>query len=145
MDDITRPEHLRSQYDTDDKLATRTSVWQPTDDGRDPSNEAFKAIDRAMTGDSDVLEVGCGTGAMAERIAALPGVTLVAIDWSDAFVELARARGSTPARATSATSRSRTTASTSSTPAGCSTTCATSTGRSRRSGACCVRAAPSSR
>ncbi|SEB53207.1 Methyltransferase domain-containing protein [Nocardioides exalbidus] len=93
MDDITRPEHLRSQYDTDDKLATRTSVWQPTDDGRDPSNEAFKAIDRAMTGDSDVLEVGCGTGAMAERIAALPGVTLVAIDWSDAFVELARARG----------------------------------------------------
>ena len=93
MDDITSPEHVRTQYATEDNLETRTSVWQPTDDGRDPVNEAFKAIDRAMTGDSDVLEVGCGTGAMAERVNALPGVTLVAIDWSEHFAELARARG----------------------------------------------------
>jgi ubiquinone/menaquinone biosynthesis C-methylase UbiE len=93
MSDITSPEHVRAQYETEDRLETRRSVWHPTDDGRDPADEAFKAIDRAMTGDSRVLEVGCGTGAMAERINALPGVTLVAVDHSERFVELTAARG----------------------------------------------------
>ena len=65
----------------------------PTEDGLETTREALKAIDRAMTGDSDVLEVGCGTGVMAERINALPGVTLVAIDYSDDSVELTAARG----------------------------------------------------
>lgn len=59
----------------------------------DATREAFKAIDRAMTGDSRVLEVGCGSGDMAARIAALPGVALVATDHSDDFVELTAARG----------------------------------------------------
>ena len=59
----------------------------------DPTREAFKAIDRAMTGDSRVLEVGCGSGEMAERINALPGVTLVATDDADDSVELTAARG----------------------------------------------------
>jgi ubiquinone/menaquinone biosynthesis C-methylase UbiE len=93
MSDITSPEHVRTQYETEDRLETRRSVWHPTDDGRDPADEAFKAIDRAMIGDSRVLEVGCGTGAMAERINALPGVTLVAVDHSERFVELTAARG----------------------------------------------------
>ena len=59
----------------------------------DAAQEAFRAIDRAMTGDSRVLEVGCGSGEMAERIHALPGVSLVATDYSDDLVELAAARG----------------------------------------------------
>jgi ubiquinone/menaquinone biosynthesis C-methylase UbiE len=59
----------------------------------DPAREAFKAIDRAMTGDSRVLEVGCGSGEMAERINALPGVSLVATDDSDEAVEETAARG----------------------------------------------------
>ena len=59
----------------------------------DAVREAFKAIDRAMTGDSRVLEVGCGAGEMAERIHALPGVSLVATDYSDDLVDLAAARG----------------------------------------------------
>lgn len=93
MSDIDSPEHVRAQYATADRLETRRSVWHPTDDGRDPADEAFKAVDRAMTGDSRVLEVGCGTGVMAERINALPGVTLVAVDHSERFVELTAARG----------------------------------------------------
>lgn len=60
---------------------------------QDAAREAFKAIDRAMIGDSRVLEVGCGSGEMAERINALPGVSLVATDHSDALVELAAVRG----------------------------------------------------
>ena len=59
----------------------------------DATREAFKAIDRAMTGDSRVLEVGCGSGEMAERIDALPGVSLVATDYSDDSVDLTAARG----------------------------------------------------
>jgi SAM-dependent methyltransferase len=93
MSNLSDPDHVRSQYATEERLETRRAVWHPTEDGRDPSNEAFKAIDRAMTGDAHVLEVGCGTGVMAERINALPGVTLVAIDHSARFVELTAARG----------------------------------------------------
>src|SRR5688500_4583390 len=90
---MTSPDHVRSQYATEDNLETRRSVWHPTEDGRDPSTEAAKAIDRAMTGDSRVLEGGCGNGVMAERTNSLPGVTLVAVDHSERFVELTAARG----------------------------------------------------
>ena len=93
MTDITDPERVHAQYATEDNLETRRSVWQPTAEGRDPATEALRAIDRAMTGSADVLEVGCGTGVMAERISELPGVSLVAIDFSERFVELTAARG----------------------------------------------------
>ncbi|WP_457206093.1 class I SAM-dependent methyltransferase [Nocardioides sp. P5_C9_2] len=90
MDD---PAHVRDQYATEDRLETRRSVWRPTADGQDPESEALRAIDRALVGDAHVLEVGCGTGAMAERIDDLPGVTLVATDFSPRLVELTAARG----------------------------------------------------
>lgn len=90
---MTDPEHVRSQYATEDNLETRRSVWRPTADGLDPANEVLNAIDRALVGDADILEVGCGTGVMAERINALPGVTLIATDFSERFVELTAARG----------------------------------------------------
>lgn len=93
MTQLNDPEHVRSQYATEDNLETRRSVWQPTVDGLDPATEALRAIDRALFGDAHVLEVGCGTGVMAEQIHALPGVTLVATDFSPRFVELTATRG----------------------------------------------------
>ena len=93
MSSMSDPEHVRAQYTTEDRLETRRSVWRPTDDGLDPETEALRAIDRALVGDAHVLEVGCGTGLMAERIHDLPGVTLVATDFSPRFVELTAARG----------------------------------------------------
>ena len=90
---MSDPEHVRSQYATEDNLETRRSVWHPTADGQSPETEALRAIDRALVGDAHVLEVGCGTGVMAEQINALPGVTLVATDFSPRFVELTAARG----------------------------------------------------
>lgn len=93
MSQMNDPDYVREQYASEDNLETRRSVWQPTAEGLDPANEALNAIDRALVGDADVLEVGCGTGAMAERINALPGVTLVATDFSERFVELTAARG----------------------------------------------------
>ena len=93
LSDISEPERVREQYATEDNLETRRSVWRPGPDGLDPQAEVLRAIDRALVGDADILEVGCGTGAMAERINALPGVRLIATDFSPRFVELTAARG----------------------------------------------------
>lgn len=93
MSHVNDPDYVRDQYSTEGNLETRRSVWQPTADGFDPVNEALNAIDRALVGDADVLEVGCGTGVMAAKIHALPGVTLIATDFSPRFVELTAARG----------------------------------------------------
>jgi len=90
---LNDPDYVREQYSTETNLETRRSVWRPTTDGLEPATEALRAIDRALVGDADVLEVGCGTGVMAEQINALPGVTLVATDYSTRFVELTAARG----------------------------------------------------
>lgn len=93
MSQMNDPDYVREQYATEGNLETRKSVWQPTADGLDPVNEALNAIDRALVGDARILEVGCGTGVMAEQINALPGVTLIATDFSPRFVELTAARG----------------------------------------------------
>ena len=93
MSQLNDPDYVREQYATEGNLETRRSVWQPTAEGLDPVNEALNAIDRALVGDAHVLEVGCGTGVTAEQINALPGVTLIATDFSERFVELTAARG----------------------------------------------------
>ena len=93
MSQLNDPDYVREQYATETNLETRRAVWQPTVDGLDPATEALRAIDRALVGDAHVLEVGCGTGVMAEQINALPGVTLVAVDFSARFVEMTAARG----------------------------------------------------
>lgn len=93
MSQLSDPDYVREQYATEMNLETRRAVWRPTADGLDPITEALRAIDRAVVGDAHVLEVGCGTGVMAEQINALPGITLVATDFSPRFVELTAARG----------------------------------------------------
>ncbi len=91
---INDPAYVRDQYADETRLQTRIAIWQPSADGRDPMTEALAAVERALPGGTgDVLEVGCGTGTMAERISALPGVRLVAVDFSPRFVELTAARG----------------------------------------------------
>jgi SAM-dependent methyltransferase len=83
---------VRAQYATEDRLETRRSVWHPTADGRDPV-EVAAAVVRA-SGARAVLEVGCGTGAFAERLAdENPETTVIATDASARLVELTAARG----------------------------------------------------
>ncbi len=88
---IGRDQVLR-QYASEDNLQTRMSVWHPTADGREPTCEALDAVLAAAP--TSVLEVGCGTGAFAARVAAaLPDAQLVAVDQSPRLVELTRSRG----------------------------------------------------
>lgn len=88
---MTDRDHVSRQYASEENLETRTSVWHPTLDGREPSCEALSAV----TADSPgrVLDVGCGTGAFAARVAAaLPASDVVAVDQSARFVELTARR-----------------------------------------------------
>ena len=92
---MNQPDAVRTQYVREGNLETRSSVWQPTQDGRDPVAVAAAVVgEAARAGGAAVLEVGCGTGAFAERIAAEnPDATIVATDQSERFVELTAARG----------------------------------------------------
>jgi ubiquinone/menaquinone biosynthesis C-methylase UbiE len=90
--DLTEPDSVRAQYASEGNLETRRSVWQPTLDGRDPTAIAARAISDARP--STILEVGCGTGAFAERLVAEnPRAVVLATDPSERFVELTRERG----------------------------------------------------
>ncbi len=85
-------DRVHRQYATEDNLKTRMSVWHPTLEGRDPACEALASLTQSAP--QEVLEVGCGTGGFASRIAtALPEATLVAVDQSERFVELTSRRG----------------------------------------------------
>lgn len=89
---MSDPGVVRRQYATENDLETRRAVWRPTADGRDPV-EVAAAVIRA-TGARAILEVGCGTGAFAERMTEEnPGATVIATDQSERFVELTAGRG----------------------------------------------------
>ena len=93
------PDEVRAQYADESPLATRSAVWRPAADGRDPVELALAAVaaglpaGRAMP---DVLEVGAGPGVFAARFTALhPHVAYLATDASPRFVELCQERGLT--------------------------------------------------
>lgn len=89
---MTDRDHVARQYRNEDPLTLRSSVWYPTTDGREPSSEALAAIVAAQP--RSVLEIGCGTGSFACRVAtALPRAEVVAVDQSARLVELTASRG----------------------------------------------------
>ena len=85
------PSFLDTQYDTTDRLATRILVWQPGPDGRSAQDVALNEL--VAIRPQRLLEVGCGTGALAERMVAALGCDVVAVDQSPRMVEATRARG----------------------------------------------------
>lgn len=86
------PEDVAAQYADESRLETRRSVWRGTSDGTQPVDVALEALAAAQP--RDMLEIGCGTGDFASRVAArLPGARLVATDRSPRMVELAGRRG----------------------------------------------------
>lgn len=90
------PDEVREQYASEGNLETREAVWGPGPSGIDPTDLVVDAVRSSLRagGMTDVLEVGCGTGAFAARLVAeLPGIALLAVDQSPRFVDLTRERG----------------------------------------------------
>ena len=84
------PRYVRAQYATEDGLLARKSIYYESS-GPDARDVVFSAI--AETDPDDVLEVGCGEGELAERIARELSAKIVAVDQSERMVALARERG----------------------------------------------------
>ena len=82
---------VESQYASAERLETRRSVWQPDPSGRTPQDVAVEAL-RARR-PARVLEVGCGTGQLAERMMRQLDAELIAVDVSPSMVEETRSRG----------------------------------------------------
>ena len=84
------PAHVRAQYETEHGLAARKSIYKGSA-GTDARQVVFDAV--AEVQPRRMLEVGCGEGELAARLADELDAELVAIDQSARMVELARARG----------------------------------------------------
>ena len=82
---------VRGQYGSTAKLTARIAVWHPDDEGRWPQDVAVTALAELKPG--RLLEVGCGTGAFAERCASELGCEVIALDASPEMVAATRARG----------------------------------------------------
>lgn len=80
---------IERQYATEHRLAARASVWQNDPGG--PIDFILDAI--AAERPRRVLDIGCGPGRHASRIAVRTGARVVAADQSPRMVELAAERG----------------------------------------------------
>jgi len=88
---LNDPELVRQQYETEAGLAVRREAQQRFRRGPDGFDIAFAAVAEASP--RRVLEVGCGMGQFAERVARETGAEVVATDLSPRMVELAASRG----------------------------------------------------
>ncbi len=91
MTRLDDPELVQRQYATEAGLATRRDAQTRFLEGENAFDVALAAVVEAQP--QRVLEVGCGMGQLAERIAASLPAQVVATDLSPRMVELAQARG----------------------------------------------------
>jgi SAM-dependent methyltransferase len=87
---LNDPEHVVRQYETEEGLAARKSVYRDVT-GPDARELTIEAV--LESAPERVLEVGCGWGDFAARVQEDLGATVIAIDISPRMVELARERG----------------------------------------------------
>jgi SAM-dependent methyltransferase len=90
---LNDPDLVRREYATEVGLLARRSIYEDTryESGDGPLEVMFSAVAEALP--LHVLEVGCGPGEAAERIAGELSADVVALDISPRMVELSRARG----------------------------------------------------
>ena len=84
------PEAVREEYADEKRYAARMAQ-QETATGPDPYDVVFAAV--AEREPSNVLEVGCGRGELAERMSRELSAHVIALDQSARMVELTAARG----------------------------------------------------
>jgi SAM-dependent methyltransferase len=80
---------VRDQYASTDRLDTRISVWHADPERGTPQDAVLAELRRPPP--RRLLEVGCGTGALAARISSDIGCEVVAIDQSPAMASAASA------------------------------------------------------
>jgi SAM-dependent methyltransferase len=88
---LNDPELVRRQYAQEHGLAVRRDSQLRFREGPDAFDVAFVAVAEAEP--RRVLEVGCGMGNFAERVARETSAEVIATDLSPRMVELARQRG----------------------------------------------------
>jgi ubiquinone/menaquinone biosynthesis C-methylase UbiE len=87
------PRFVDRQYATAERLQARRAVWGPDESGLTPQDVAVAAVADVRPG--RVLEVGCGTGELAQRMSRELEAEVVALDRSPALVEQTTPRGVT--------------------------------------------------
>ncbi|MDX6451945.1 MAG: hypothetical protein QOH16_1994 [Gaiellaceae bacterium] len=88
---LDNPMLVRWEFASEERLEKRNALFRRLVEGIDAHEVLFEAV--AECAPTRVLEVGCGAGAMAERVRDELGVQIVAIDSSERMVELTRQRG----------------------------------------------------
>lgn len=85
------PAAVAREYASEERFLARRVTFVDYVEGENAEQLALEAL--AEVGPRHVLEVGCGTGAFAERILRELGADVVALDVSPRMVELAHRRG----------------------------------------------------
>lgn len=88
---LDNPVVVQWEYASEERLATRNATYRRLVAGVNAEELAYEAV--AECGPRRLLEVGCGMGELAERVAVELGAEVIAIDVSPRMVEIARARG----------------------------------------------------
>jgi SAM-dependent methyltransferase len=88
---LDNPLVVQWEYASEERLAARNAAYRELVEGIDADQLTFELL--AAAEPERMLEVGCGMGELAERVARDLGVNVTAIDFSPRMVELTRARG----------------------------------------------------
>lgn len=88
---LDNPMLVRWEFASEERLEKRNALYRRLVEGVNAEEVLFAAIEEFKP--ARVLEVGCGAGAMAERVQQVLGAHVVATDSSERMVELTRQRG----------------------------------------------------
>jgi ubiquinone/menaquinone biosynthesis C-methylase UbiE len=88
---LDNPMLVRWEFASEERLEKRNQIYRQLIEGVTAEDYLFQSIKEFQP--SRVLEVGCGAGAMAQRVRDELGTEVVAVDSSERMVELTRQRG----------------------------------------------------
>jgi SAM-dependent methyltransferase len=88
---LDNPMLVRWEFASEERLEKRNALYRRLVEGIDAEEVLFETVKEF--GPKRVLEVGCGAGAMAQRVRDELDTELVAVDSSERMVELTRERG----------------------------------------------------
>jgi SAM-dependent methyltransferase len=82
---------VRWEFASEERLGTRNAIYRRLIEGVNPEDVVVDAV--AEVKPATVLDAGCGAGDIGERVAAVTGARVVALDTSERMVALAADRG----------------------------------------------------